>query len=430
MRGTFAMGSWLVLAALPLTGLAEPLAKGSAPRETWNVAALRAMGPDGLREVLAAWDSLSSEDPVRDELREVIDAVAGQRYAWASRLYWHTDWDAAVAEARRQKKPILSLRLLGRLTDELSCANSRFFRTALYANEEISAELREKFVLHWSSERPAAVATIDFGDGRVLKRTVTGNSIHYVVDYDGLVLDALPGLLGPGSFRHWLTEAHGVWKQTRNVKSRETAVRAVHNGRRMRLMTEWMTLAGQLPKPAVAPATTPVNRGQAALTQAGRKNAAPEAERAVKLAVTKSAVEFVMIPHLTMSGKPLRQIDDQEMWDKAGDLLAGQARLDAASRKLIRWQRPVPGDDPEDVSRMLAKFEHNMAVDTARNRYVLQFELSKWLSSEPLRLGQLNRRVYDELFLTPASDPWIGLFAGDVYTGLQNAGIDSADSTQ
>ena len=35
-------------------------------------------------------------------------------------------------------KPILSLRLLGKLTDEFSCANSRFFRTVLYPNAEVS----------------------------------------------------------------------------------------------------------------------------------------------------------------------------------------------------------------------------------------------------------------------------------------------------
>ena len=44
--------------------------------------------------------------------------------------------------------------LLGRLDEELSCANSRFFRTVLYANAEISAHLREHFVLHWQSVRP------------------------------------------------------------------------------------------------------------------------------------------------------------------------------------------------------------------------------------------------------------------------------------
>ena len=35
--------------------------------------------------------------------------------------------------------------MLGRLDEELSCANSRYFRTTLYTNAEVSALLRERF---------------------------------------------------------------------------------------------------------------------------------------------------------------------------------------------------------------------------------------------------------------------------------------------
>lgn len=72
---------------------------------------------------------------------------------------------------------------------------ARFFRTTLYANTEVSAYLRQHYVLHWSSERPVPVATIDFGDGRKVTRTITGNSIHYVLDAEGrlaLVLSKNP----------------------------------------------------------------------------------------------------------------------------------------------------------------------------------------------------------------------------------------------
>src|SRR5207248_2714181 len=123
-----------------------------------------------------------------------VDAVAAQRGAVWSRMYWYTDLDRAEAAAREQGKPILYLRLMGKLTDEYSCANSRFFRTVLYSSRQVSEMLRTQFVLVWSSERPVPVVTIDYGDGRTLKRTLTGNSIHYVLDSRGQVFDALPGL--------------------------------------------------------------------------------------------------------------------------------------------------------------------------------------------------------------------------------------------
>ena len=130
----------------------------------------------------------------------MIDAVAQQRDAHASRLFWHTDLASAKADAARSGKPILSLRLLGNLDEDRSCANSRFFRSVLYANENVSGWLREHYVLHWQSLRPVPKLSIDFGDGRRIERTITGNSIHYILDPNGEIIDAIPGLYGPQAF--------------------------------------------------------------------------------------------------------------------------------------------------------------------------------------------------------------------------------------
>src|SRR5258706_16355473 len=156
------------------------------------------MGPKGLD----AWIKHNGSDRSPG-----LDAVCAQIDAHTSLLYWFTDLSAAIAEARRSGKPILSLRLLGRLDEELSCANSRFFRTTLYANEKVSGYLRDHFILHWQSVRPVPHITIDFGDGRRIERTITGNSIHYLLDANGEVVDALPGLYGPRAFLEGLTRA-------------------------------------------------------------------------------------------------------------------------------------------------------------------------------------------------------------------------------
>src|SRR3954469_11582299 len=94
-----------------------------------------------------------------------LDKLCAQKDAHTAVLYWHTDLPSAIAEAQRAKKPILSLRLLGRLDEELSCANSRFFRKLLYPEPRINQMLRQDFVLHWQSVRPVPRVTIDFGDG-------------------------------------------------------------------------------------------------------------------------------------------------------------------------------------------------------------------------------------------------------------------------
>ena len=183
-----------------------------------NIAELRARGPAALAELLATWHRLLTRNqPVDPAWESVIDAVAGQRYGTRSQLYWYTDLSRAEQEAHRVHRPILALRLLGDLREDLSCANSRLFRATLYANREVSDFLRTHFVLYWSSERPVPKVTIDFGDGRTIQRTVTGNSAHYVLDEDGHVLDVLPGLYAPQVFQRELTRSLALADRVRGA---------------------------------------------------------------------------------------------------------------------------------------------------------------------------------------------------------------------
>ena len=116
--------------------------------------------------VEAFWKAYQQDLPNNPQLRTTLDAICQQKDCDASRLYWYKDLEAAKTASKESGKPILSLRLLGNLNDELSCANSRFFRTALYPNAGVSQLLRDRFILHWQSERPVPKVTIDFGDGR------------------------------------------------------------------------------------------------------------------------------------------------------------------------------------------------------------------------------------------------------------------------
>lgn len=161
-----------------------------------HAAPLRSLGPQGLAIYLEKYGAARSTQ---------LDAICAQRDAHTALLYWFTDLTAACAEAIRSGRPILSLRLLGRLDEELSCANSRFFRKSLYCDRAINSILRERFVLHWQSVRPVPRVTIEFGGGRTITKTLTGNSVHLILDREGRPRDALPGLFAPQVFTALLT---------------------------------------------------------------------------------------------------------------------------------------------------------------------------------------------------------------------------------
>jgi len=80
-------------------------------------------------------------------------------------------------------------------------------------------------------------------------------------------------------------------------------------------------------------------------------------------------------------------------------------------------------EDP--VLRMVRTFEDSMTLDTVRNEYLLHRQIHERFidaAAETADAEALNEWVYANLFLTPSSDPWLGLARPDVYTALENDG--------
>jgi hypothetical protein len=400
---------------------------------------LRAMGPEGLRILFKAYDAeinrqtrdleaTSARSPQWQRLSAALDAVSQQRDSYLSRLYWYTDIEQAKAAARASGKPILSLRLLGLLTDEFSCANSRFFRTALYSNSQVSAYLREHFILHWKSVRPVPRVTIDFGDGRKLERTLTGNSIHYILDVDGHPVDALPGLYGPAAFLREIARSETLARECAgqsNEKRREI-LRLYHKARLDAVAAQWLAdtkrTGGKIPEVIAA-------------REASGKNP-PRAAAVAPLAVTKRVTEIDIIAAMSPDAKALGEVTDEAAWNRIAALYLADARLDANSLALIRRQissvvkSAGPNTDKaasdEQFSRLVQSFERNMALDTVRNEYMMRTKIRAWLGTWPEfyeDVETLNETVYAQLFLTPSADPWLGLYSPDTYTALENGGV-------
>ncbi len=389
------------------------------------IAELRAMGPAGLKvlfdtyaaEINRAASGLAVNEPEWQRLTAALDAVSQQRNSYSSGLYWYTDLDEAKKAAKESGKPILSLRLLGNLTEEFSCANSRFFRAVLYANTEVSKYLREHFILHWKSVRPAPRVTIDFGDGRRLERTLTGNSIHYILDANALPVDALPGLYGPAAFMRGLVQAETIARQiaTKDSGQRWQALRAYHNARIQTIAAEWagdvMKTGGTVPKDVVA--------------RIERRKSNPGAIEIAPLAVSKRATEVDILKSITADATALEAATDISAWNKIAALHAADVRLDKGSIAFITRQNQSLRANEALLSQTLRNLEQYMAIDTVRNEYMMRTKLHGWFATglALTDVENLNERVYADLFLTPRSDPWLGLYSPDVYTALDNGGI-------
>lgn len=343
--------------------------------------------------------------PARDALALAVDRACAQRYASVSRLCWYTDLARARAASARLGRPILALRLLGHLDEDLSCANSRLFRTILYANAEVSRLLRERFVLVWTSERPVPRVTIDFGDGRTLATTTTGNSAHYVLDAAGRVLDVLPGLYAPAVFRRELDASLELAE-----RRPDAAAIARHHRERSARATPTVVESSMEPRhPSAARTTGSSSRSSLAAAQ--------------RATMTKRLVE---VPTLRDIGADAGELDPGR-WAAIGRDLYGTHVLDRQSRALIERLHdagPLAATRAERAA-MIERLEASVVADTALN----ELELRPQISCRIVELAgaadfaALNAWVYEHVFHTPARDPWLGLVPRRDFTGLPGDGI-------
>jgi hypothetical protein len=391
--------------------------------DTAQIAAWRAEGPAALDRLLADYDQ-AAPGADRDRLAATIDKVAGQRYATWSRLYWYDDLEAAKAAARTSGKPILSLRMLGRLDEDLSCANSRFFRTTLYPDAAVAKLLRERFILHWSSERDVPRVTVDFGDGRTLESTITGNSAHYILDADGRPLDVLPGLYSPQVFRAELTSTLALydrWKGIAQPEARANALVAYHADAMQRMNVRW----AQVPLARSGNGPTWISNAEM------QKRRVAMAAAAQRVTVSKARVEVPMMKTVDLGVDPASVPDDSALWTRIYDELwqaKGRRVLDDHARALVDSLLTAPtGEAPltrDERAQILVRLEKTIAGDTAINEVRLRQQVRQYLIAHATTdFADLNTWVYAEVFHAPKTDEWMGLLPRDTFTGLPGGAV-------
>jgi hypothetical protein len=393
-----------------------------------SIERLREAGPQGLqaleRRFAKEIQLHRSGAPSNERWEKVslaLNRVGGQYDNYASGLYWYTDLEKAKTAARASGRPILSLRLLGRLDEDLSCANSRFFRTTLYPSIEINQLLKQRFILHWQSVRPAPRVTITFGDGRKLERTITGNSIHYILDADGRVVDALPGLYSAPVFAAELRQAADVTQQAVNHENHDYTEHT--KSTQERLLREW---AADLSALHVAlPATKSMteadlerlmddNRWQQ-VAQLQVNHGFDAGVRELMVRKLPSTVESMLL----QAAQPrVSQVSSWGYVPLSTEPAFPDATL-AATRATSKSAVEMP------MLRAFTTFNKSASLDTVKNNYMLRVKILAFLaasSTERWSLDRINDWVYAQVFLTPRQDPWLGLASQNVFTAIDGNG--------
>jgi hypothetical protein len=171
------------------------------------------------------------------------------------------------------------------------------------------------------------------------------------------------------------------------------------------------------------------------VTASGPGSSTPNALQATPVGPTKMVAEMPAV-RATLSHKATSITRETSEWADYASDFTDDAQLDQGSVSLIVAKNPQmamrmtvsKGSVENPMMRMLRNLSRSIAEDTAQNEYGLHRVIHEWMARDqaPGTFDELNERIYAELFLTPSSDPWLGLAPPDTYTALDNEGLSQA----
>lgn len=98
----------------------------------------------------------------------------------------------------------------------------------MFSNEQIAKTINRNFEPVWESVRAVPTIRIDFGNGRVVTRTLNGNVATYACRADGQVLDILPGIYDPDTYLRQLEELTKLHRLVMQRDDHTAALRDYH----------------------------------------------------------------------------------------------------------------------------------------------------------------------------------------------------------
>jgi hypothetical protein len=217
----------------------------------------------------------------------------------------------------------------------------------LFSDEQVAAMIQQTFEPVWETVRAVPIVRIDFGDGKVLTRTLNGNIATSVCTADGQVLDILPGIYTKAGYLTQLGQ--------------------------FRLLARYVDQEG---KPKREARLKQYHQAQAA---ALKRNEAPLSLVANPAPITKRAIE-----------NPLKVV-----------LQAGTGRVAPVPQARAKPPLESPGD--------VASWQ-TLAEDTRLNETLRRRQIHELLAATGLvRPEAVTRRLYREVLHADLDDPYLGL---------------------
>jgi hypothetical protein len=301
----------------------------------------------------------------------------------------------------------------------------------LLSDPEISRLINTEFVACWDTVRPVPKVTIDFGNGKVLKRTLTGNTVISVCLPDGRALDAFPGVYTPADFKAQIAGTLKLYREIAAAKESPELVSARVVAWHREGFIQGVRAEGARTTMSKALVESPLLRalglpGRKALVL-GSEPPAPRAEPQAVLVgpeaqlvaidrqpVPRNGLEEVVSLKATPPTpvKPTAILDP--LLDPKGAFAALSQRIDDASKQAASVEQvrrgfapanPAARKTPEQIGREAIEIDSLVNVRAIRPAVHLWYLAHGGLPANRL----LRDELYRDLLHVPVDDPYLGL---------------------
>lgn len=237
----------------------------------------------------------------------------------------------------------------------------------LLSQPELASWMSDTFECAWETVRDVPRVSVDFGEGRVVRRTLHGNVVTWVCDAEGRALDALGGLYDAATYRARLEQAAlfaAYLAKRTDPPARDAAFRDYHARQAERVA------AGAAPLVVGVP---PVNAFAKIATERPTELAVldPGARRP-RTVGSKGAVEI-----------PLERAVALDVPRPSGEKLAAPG---------VRADKGLLAQDTALGETRFRPLFHALLAETGSVPY-----------------AGLTKRAYREILHTDLDDPWLGL---------------------
>ncbi|GAB4136319.1 MAG: hypothetical protein Tsb009_03270 [Planctomycetaceae bacterium] len=216
----------------------------------------------------------------------------------------------------------------------------------------------------WQSVRPAVTIHINFGTGKKITRTLNGNIATYICDYDGTVLDIIPGIYDEKTYLWRLQEAVKLyrWVNSLSEKNRKILLQNYHQ------------------------------------------------QQAKSLRDKKRPLHIAVLPRLP--GRSIRGIERGIIYTLQNFSDGGKKPKNAAGkpRRTLPEESSVPTADGKTVRLPLLFGRKALKADVEINESVRRLKVHEYLARhQSFQPKQMTKWLYREVLNTDLDDPYFGL---------------------